>query len=121
MFQSYTRTFINHSARTDGNISDAEDRDPPETNPEKTSCYREETDITLPKQAATGPFLMDQKDIVSRSTMQMIKNAASLDALQECLMRHSTRLQTTVEEKGEIVSDYLQWYIIDRNSSVIDG
>ncbi|XP_038572794.1 G2/M phase-specific E3 ubiquitin-protein ligase-like [Micropterus salmoides] len=70
---------------------------------------------------------MDQKDIGSWSTMQMIENAASLDALQECMMRHSTMLQTagclrhvaTVEEKKEIVSDYLQWYIIDRNSSVI--
>lgn len=57
-----------------------------------------------------------------------IENAASLDALQECMMRHSTMLQTagclrhvaTVEEKKEIVSDYLQWYIIDHNSSVID-
>lgn len=59
---------------------------------------------------------MDQKDIGSWSTMQMIENAASLDALQECMMRHSTMLQTagclrhvaTVEEKKEIVSDYLQ-------------
>jgi len=25
-----------------------------------------------------------------------------------------------VEEKKEIVADYLRWYIIDRNSSVID-
>ncbi|XP_067097687.1 G2/M phase-specific E3 ubiquitin-protein ligase-like [Osmerus mordax] len=71
---------------------------------------------------------MDQKDIGSWSTMQMIENAASLDALQECIMRHSTMLQTAgclrhvaaVEEKKEIVADYLQWYIIDRNSSVID-
>ncbi|XP_032367007.1 G2/M phase-specific E3 ubiquitin-protein ligase-like [Etheostoma spectabile] len=60
--------------------------------------------------------------------LQEIESAASLDALQECMMRHSTMLQTagclrhvaTVEEKKEIVSDYLQWYIIDRNSSVID-
>ncbi|KAI3361367.1 hypothetical protein L3Q82_013538, partial [Scortum barcoo] len=56
------------------------------------------------------------------------ENAASVDALQECIMRHSTMLQTTgclrhvaaVEEKNEIVADYLRWYIIDRNSSVID-
>lgn len=59
---------------------------------------------------------MDQKDIDSWSTMQRIENAASLDALHECMMRHSTMLQTagclrhvaTVEEKREIVSDYLQ-------------
>ncbi|MEQ2286063.1 hypothetical protein AMECASPLE_038304 [Ameca splendens] len=71
---------------------------------------------------------MDQKDIGSWSTMQMIENAASLDALQECIMRHSTMLQTAgclrhvaaVEEKKEVVADYLRWYIIDRNSSVID-
>lgn len=57
-----------------------------------------------------------------------IENAATLDALQQCIMRHSTMLQTAgcfrhvaaVQEKREIVSDYLQWYIIDRNSSVID-
>ncbi|XP_071061804.1 G2/M phase-specific E3 ubiquitin-protein ligase-like [Pseudochaenichthys georgianus] len=43
-------------------------------------------------------------------------------------MRHSTMLQTagclrhvaSVEGKKGIVSDYLQWYIIGRNSSVID-
>lgn len=57
-----------------------------------------------------------------------IENAASLDALQDCIIRHSTMLQTAgclrhvavVEEKKEIVADYLQWYIIDRNSSVIE-
>lgn len=57
-----------------------------------------------------------------------IENAASLDALQDCIMRHSTMLQTAgclrhvaaVEEKKEIVADYLRWYVIDRNSSVID-
>ncbi|KAI3365321.1 hypothetical protein L3Q82_010411, partial [Scortum barcoo] len=37
----------------------------------------------------------DQKDIGSWSTMHMIENAASVDALQECIMRHSTMLQTT--------------------------
>ncbi|KAK0148157.1 G2/M phase-specific E3 ubiquitin-protein ligase [Merluccius polli] len=60
--------------------------------------------------------------------LQEIENAASVDALQECIMRHSTMLQTAgclrhvaaVEAKKEIVSDYLHWYIIDRNSSVID-
>ncbi|XP_030580358.1 uncharacterized protein LOC115776738 isoform X2 [Archocentrus centrarchus] len=60
--------------------------------------------------------------------LREIENAATLDALQECIMRHSTMLQTagclrhvaTVDEKTEIVADYLQWYIIDRNSSVID-
>lgn len=56
-----------------------------------------------------------------------IVNAVSLDALQECVMRHSTMLQTgclghlsALEEKRQIMADYLQWYIIDRNSSVID-
>lgn len=57
-----------------------------------------------------------------------IENAASLDALQECVVRHSTMLQTAgclrplsvLKEKDKIVADYLQWYIIDRNSSVID-
>ncbi|KAJ4929467.1 hypothetical protein JOQ06_005075, partial [Pogonophryne albipinna] len=57
-----------------------------------------------------------------------IENAASVDALREMTMRHSTMLQTagclrhvaSVEGKKGIVSDYLQWYIIGRNSSVID-
>ncbi|KAK1884636.1 G2/M phase-specific E3 ubiquitin-protein ligase, partial [Dissostichus eleginoides] len=60
--------------------------------------------------------------------LQEIENAASVDALREMTMRHSTMLQTagclrhvaSVEEKKGIVSDYLQWYIIGRNSSVID-
>uniref|UniRef100_A0AAQ5WZP8 HECT domain-containing protein n=1 Tax=Amphiprion ocellaris TaxID=80972 RepID=A0AAQ5WZP8_AMPOC len=71
---------------------------------------------------------MDQKDIGSWSTMQMIENATSLDALRECILRHSTMLQTAgclrhvaaLGEKKEVVADYLRWYIIDRNSSVID-
>jgi len=57
-----------------------------------------------------------------------IENAASVDVLRECVMRHSTMLQTagclrhvlSAEEKKDIVSDYLRWYIIDRNSSVLD-
>ncbi|KAF3837722.1 hypothetical protein F7725_009490 [Dissostichus mawsoni] len=60
--------------------------------------------------------------------LEEIENAASVDALREMTMRHSTMLQTagclrhvaSVEEKKGIVSDYLQWYIIGRNSSVID-
>ncbi|XP_030594559.1 G2/M phase-specific E3 ubiquitin-protein ligase-like isoform X1 [Archocentrus centrarchus] len=60
--------------------------------------------------------------------LREIENAATLDALQECIMRHSTMLQTAgclrhvaaVDEKTEIVANYLQWYIFDRNSSVID-
>ncbi|XP_034080294.1 G2/M phase-specific E3 ubiquitin-protein ligase-like isoform X6 [Gymnodraco acuticeps] len=71
---------------------------------------------------------MDQTDAASCSTMQMIENAASVDALREMTMRHSTMLQTagclrhvaSVEGNKGIVSDYLQWYIIGRNSSVID-
>ncbi|KAK5619158.1 hypothetical protein CRENBAI_024063 [Crenichthys baileyi] len=84
--------------------------------------------LPIDHKESAGPFLMDQKDIGSWSTMQMIENAASLDALQECNMRHSTMLQTAgclrhvaaVEEKKEVVADYLRWYIVDRNSSVID-
>ncbi|KAF3856847.1 hypothetical protein F7725_017570 [Dissostichus mawsoni] len=61
--------------------------------------------------------------------LEEIENAASVDALREMTMRHSTMLQTagclrhvaSVEEKKGIVSDYLQWYIIGRNSSVIDS
>lgn len=57
-----------------------------------------------------------------------IENAATLEDLQDCIMRHSTVLQTAgclrhvtcVAEKKDIVADYVRWYIIDRNSSVID-
>ncbi|XP_041852944.1 G2/M phase-specific E3 ubiquitin-protein ligase-like [Melanotaenia boesemani] len=59
--------------------------------------------------------------------LQEIENATSVDVLRECVMKHSTLLQragclrhvSTVEEKKDIVSDYLRWYIIDRNSSVL--
>ncbi|XP_045919327.1 G2/M phase-specific E3 ubiquitin-protein ligase-like [Micropterus dolomieu] len=78
-----------------------------------------------PSFKATNNLITDEE---IGKALQEIENAASLDALQECMMRHSTMLQTagclrheaTVEEKKEIVSDYLQWYIIDRNSSVIE-
>ncbi|XP_034145240.1 G2/M phase-specific E3 ubiquitin-protein ligase-like [Esox lucius] len=74
---------------------------------------------------ATNNLITDEE---IGKALQEIENAASLDALRECMMRHSTMLQTagclrhvaTVDEKKQIVSDYLQWYIIDRNSSVID-
>ncbi|KAL6466112.1 hypothetical protein MHYP_G00262450 [Metynnis hypsauchen] len=59
--------------------------------------------------------------------LREIESAASVEALQECTLRHSTMLQTagclrhtsTLEGKRTIVSDYLRWYILDRNSSVI--
>uniref|UniRef100_A0AAY5L189 HECT domain-containing protein n=3 Tax=Esox lucius TaxID=8010 RepID=A0AAY5L189_ESOLU len=79
-----------------------------------------------PSFKATNNLITDEE---IGKALQEIENAASLDALRECIMRHSTMLQTagclrhvaTVDEKKEIVSDYLQWYIIDRNSSVIDS
>nr|XP_021322013.1 uncharacterized protein LOC103908824 isoform X3 [Danio rerio] len=46
-------------------ISDDEDLDPPETGPENTSCYREETDITLPDIVANLSLPIDHK-MVSR-------------------------------------------------------
>lgn len=57
-----------------------------------------------------------------------IESAAALDALQGCISRHSRMLQAAgclrcvaaVEEKKEIVAKYLRWYIIERNSSLID-
>lgn len=57
-----------------------------------------------------------------------IDSAGSVDVLRDCVIKHSTMLQvagclrhvSTVEEKKDIVSDYLRWYIIARNSSVID-
>ncbi|XP_062866425.1 G2/M phase-specific E3 ubiquitin-protein ligase-like [Trichomycterus rosablanca] len=60
--------------------------------------------------------------------LREIENAASVEALQDCTLRHSTMLQTAgclrhvaaLEEKKTVVSDYLRWYIIDRNMCVID-
>ncbi|CAL8270611.1 unnamed protein product [Arctogadus glacialis] len=60
--------------------------------------------------------------------LREIENAASLDDLRDSILRHSTMLQTAgclrhvaaVEQKKEIVADYLHWHVIDRNSSVID-
>ncbi|XP_076737568.1 G2/M phase-specific E3 ubiquitin-protein ligase-like [Maylandia zebra] len=60
--------------------------------------------------------------------LQEIDSAGSVDVLRDCVIKHSTMLQvagclrhvSTVEEKKDIVSDYLRWYIIARNSSVID-
>ncbi|XP_011487938.2 G2/M phase-specific E3 ubiquitin-protein ligase isoform X2 [Oryzias latipes] len=64
----------------------------------------------------------------TRKALQELENSTSVDVLRECLMKHSTMLQTAgclrhiskIEEKKDIVSDYLRWYIIDRNSSVLD-
>uniref|UniRef100_A0A674P9B2 HECT domain-containing protein n=1 Tax=Takifugu rubripes TaxID=31033 RepID=A0A674P9B2_TAKRU len=47
--------------------------------------------------------------------------------MQECIMRHSTVFQTagclrhvtSVEEKKDLVADYVRWYIIERNSSCL--
>ncbi|XP_028650961.1 uncharacterized protein LOC114646789 [Erpetoichthys calabaricus] len=63
-----------------------------------------------------------------KKALQEIDCAASVEALRECTLKHSTMLQTagclryvaTLEEKRTIVSDYLRWYIIDCNSCVID-
>ncbi|KAF3850478.1 hypothetical protein F7725_012250, partial [Dissostichus mawsoni] len=65
----------------------------------------------LMKNLKDRPILMDQTDRF------LIENAASVDALREMTMRHSTMLQTagclrhvaSVEEKKGIVSDYLQF------------
>ncbi|TWW53121.1 G2/M phase-specific E3 ubiquitin-protein ligase [Takifugu flavidus] len=51
-----------------------------------------------------------------RTVLREIENAASLDALQECIMRHSTVFQTagclrhltSVEEKKDLVADYVR-------------
>ncbi|KAI4902240.1 hypothetical protein NFI96_015028 [Prochilodus magdalenae] len=71
---------------------------------------------------------VDELGNSSTTNPGQIESAASVEALQECTLRHSTMLQTagclrhvaTLEGKRTIVSDYLQWYILDRNSSVID-
>ncbi|XP_051796700.1 uncharacterized protein LOC110967929 isoform X2 [Acanthochromis polyacanthus] len=130
-------------------LSDTEDMDPPESNPAKLSCYGKYTDLYAPsveeedeelvavsvenlQHTAVEEMNITLPDVVANLSLPIdhtkIENAASLDALQECIMRHSTMLQTAgclrhvaaVGEKKEVVADYLRWYIIDRNSSVID-
>lgn len=56
-----------------------------------------------------------------------IQNAATLESLQELILKHSTLLQTAgcfrrvnnSVEKHMIVEEYVRWYVIDRNHSVI--
>ncbi|MBN3294095.1 G2E3 ligase, partial [Polypterus senegalus] len=63
-----------------------------------------------------------------KKALREIDHAASVEALREFTLKHSTMFQTagclryvaTLEEKRTIVSDYLRWYIIDCNSCVID-
>ncbi|XP_073350121.1 G2/M phase-specific E3 ubiquitin-protein ligase-like [Pagrus major] len=60
--------------------------------------------------------------------LQEIQNASSLETLQDLMVQHSTMLQTagcfkhvkSVEEKHSIVKEFLRWYIIVRNHSVIE-
>nr|XP_055025012.1 G2/M phase-specific E3 ubiquitin-protein ligase-like isoform X2 [Misgurnus anguillicaudatus] len=60
--------------------------------------------------------------------LREIESAASLEDLQDCTLKHSTMLQTagcfrcvkSLEDKMTIVSDFLRWFIIDRNMCVID-
>ncbi|XP_041926573.1 G2/M phase-specific E3 ubiquitin-protein ligase [Alosa sapidissima] len=60
--------------------------------------------------------------------LQMIESATSMELLQDCTLKHHTMLQTagclrsvmSLEDKMTIVSDFLRWFIIDRNVCVID-
>ncbi|XP_048112140.1 LOW QUALITY PROTEIN: G2/M phase-specific E3 ubiquitin-protein ligase-like [Alosa alosa] len=60
--------------------------------------------------------------------LKEIQNASSLETLQDLIVGNSTMLQTagcfrhikSVKEKDSVVTEYLKWYIIDRNHSAIE-
>ncbi|XP_028314675.1 G2/M phase-specific E3 ubiquitin-protein ligase-like [Gouania willdenowi] len=61
------------------------------------------------------------------TALQEIQNAASLETLQDLIVKNRSMLQTagcfkhvkSVKEKTLIVKEYLRWYILDRNHSAI--
>ncbi|KAI5607007.1 G2/M phase-specific E3 ubiquitin-protein ligase-like isoform X1, partial [Silurus asotus] len=56
-----------------------------------------------------------------------IQNAATLESLQDIIFKNSTLLQTAgcfrhvsnIKEKHTILEEYVRWYVIDRNHTVI--
>ncbi|XP_053367988.1 G2/M phase-specific E3 ubiquitin-protein ligase-like isoform X2 [Clarias gariepinus] len=78
-------------------------------------------------QTTFSATLKDVTDEGIVKALQEIKNAATLGSLQELILKNSTLLQTagcfrrvnSIEEKHEIVEEYVKWYVIDRNHSVI--
>ncbi|XP_034562255.1 uncharacterized protein LOC117828943 isoform X2 [Notolabrus celidotus] len=76
-------------------------------------------------------FCANVKDVTDDEigrALHEIESADSLRSLQDQVLKHSSLLQTAgcfqhvsnIEEKHTIVEDYLKWYIIGRNTSVIE-
>lgn len=79
-------------------------------------------------QARFSASIEDVTEEVIRIILREIQNAPSLRILQDLLLMHSTMLHTagcfkhirSLEEKHSIVSEYLRWYIIDKNHTAIE-
>ncbi|XP_030266633.1 G2/M phase-specific E3 ubiquitin-protein ligase-like [Sparus aurata] len=76
-------------------------------------------------------FCANVKDVTDDEigrALNEIEMAGSLESLQDVLLKHSSLLQTagcfrhvnSVEDRHSVVAEYLKWYIIDRNYSVIE-
>ncbi|KAJ8289477.1 hypothetical protein GJAV_G00001740 [Gymnothorax javanicus] len=76
-------------------------------------------------------FCANVKDVTDDEigrALHEIESADSLMSLQDQILKHSSMLQTAgcfrpvnnIEEKHTIVKDYLKWYIIGRNTGVIE-
>ncbi|XP_076135801.1 G2/M phase-specific E3 ubiquitin-protein ligase-like [Alosa pseudoharengus] len=86
---------------------------------------------TLVRYIVGEQFSASVQDITEREiggALSEIESAGSLERLQDLLVVHSSMLQMAgcfkrvqhMEERHVIVSEYLKWYIIQRNCSVID-
>ncbi|XP_065104077.2 uncharacterized protein [Paramisgurnus dabryanus] len=80
--------------------------------------------IDQPSFSATVKDVTDEGIV---KALQEIQNATSLESLQDLILKNSSLLQTAgcfrlvknFEEKHKVVEEYLRWYVIDRNQSVI--
>ncbi|XP_016400282.1 G2/M phase-specific E3 ubiquitin-protein ligase-like [Sinocyclocheilus rhinocerous] len=78
-------------------------------------------------QPSFSATLKDVTDEGVVKVLQEIQNATTLESLQELISQNSTLLQTAgcfrcvknIEEKHTILEEYVRWYVIDRNHSVI--
>ncbi|KAL1250713.1 hypothetical protein QQF64_018509 [Cirrhinus molitorella] len=80
--------------------------------------------VGYPSFSATLKDVTDE-DVVK--VLQEIQNASTLESLQALILKNSTLLQIAecfrrvknIEEKRTILEEYVRWYVIDRNNSVI--
>ncbi|XP_039527427.1 G2/M phase-specific E3 ubiquitin-protein ligase-like [Pimephales promelas] len=75
-------------------------------------------------------FSATLEDVTDEGVVKVLREiqiATTLESLQELILKNSTLLQTagcfrcmkSIEEKHRIVEEYVRWYVMDRNHSVI--